>query len=251
MGRCTSAGQRERSEGFYPPGRTPSVEGRPSFSRRWAREPGPRSGKLRSVASEVSRISPTVFMPAALSALRIPVENRTLSMRVASGSSGAGLEHRSRRLLPPQTFFPQALPVFMKCFLIILMVSNRLLCLARSERFPLSERQTRIGALLVAGHFPFTFSPASRLFRTVFRVRTADTVLLSFSAIAGAFLCRLRALLAVDRLPRASKAGQQGEVRSFLHLSPISTRRRIASGQARPSCLTIKVPNGLASRREV
>ena len=37
-------------------------------------------------------------------------------------------------------------------------------------------------------HFPFALGPASRLFRTVFRVRTDDTVRLSFSAIAGVFM---------------------------------------------------------------
>src|SRR5450631_2830591 len=42
------------------------------------------------VASEASRISPTVFHPAAVRAFRILVENRTFSMGVSSGSSGAG-----------------------------------------------------------------------------------------------------------------------------------------------------------------
>jgi hypothetical protein len=71
-------------------GRTPSVDGSPSVSRRWATEPFPRSGRPKSVASEASRISPTVFQPAAVTAFRILVENRTLSRGVSSGSSGAG-----------------------------------------------------------------------------------------------------------------------------------------------------------------
>src|SRR5882762_4550852 len=58
-------------------------------------------------------------------------------------------------------------------------------------------------------HFPFAFFAYEPLTLSVF----------SFSAIAG-FSCRLRALLAVDLLPRASKAGLQGEVWSFLHLQP-------------------------------
>ena len=44
---------------------TPSVEGRPSFSRKKATDPGPKSGKLRSVASEASRTPPINFIPAA------------------------------------------------------------------------------------------------------------------------------------------------------------------------------------------
>lgn len=75
---------------FKGPGRTPSVEGRPSFSRKKDTEPGPRSGMLRSVASEASRISPIFFIPAAFSAFRIRVESRTRSIKVRSGSSGVG-----------------------------------------------------------------------------------------------------------------------------------------------------------------
>lgn len=52
---------------------TPSAEGRPSFSRKKARDPGPKSGKLRSVASEASRTSPIDFKPAEFKALRILV----------------------------------------------------------------------------------------------------------------------------------------------------------------------------------
>jgi hypothetical protein len=59
--------------GFLPKGLPPSVEGKPSVSRRQAIAPLPRSGKLRSLSSEVSRSSPSVFIPAALSAFRILV----------------------------------------------------------------------------------------------------------------------------------------------------------------------------------
>jgi hypothetical protein len=53
-------------------------------------EPGPRSCRPNSVASEASRISPTVFHPTAVTAFLILVENRTFSMGVSSGSFGAG-----------------------------------------------------------------------------------------------------------------------------------------------------------------
>ena len=62
----------------------------PSFSRKRATDPGPRSGKLRSARSEASRISPIVFIPAAFSTFRILVGNLTRSIGVRSGSSGAG-----------------------------------------------------------------------------------------------------------------------------------------------------------------
>ncbi len=65
-------------------------DGRPSVSRREVTEPGPRSCRPNSVASEASRISPTVFHPTAVTAFLILVENRTFSMGVSSGSSGAG-----------------------------------------------------------------------------------------------------------------------------------------------------------------
>src|SRR5258708_30363238 len=51
--------------GFLLSGLTPSVDGRPSVSRRWATEVFPRSWKLSSVSSEISRTSPTVLRPAA------------------------------------------------------------------------------------------------------------------------------------------------------------------------------------------
>src|ERR1700692_3912419 len=75
-------GTRVLDHGFLLFGRTPSVDGRPSVSRRWATEPLPRSGKLRSVSSDVSRTSPIHFIPAAFSAFRIRLTNRTLSMGV-------------------------------------------------------------------------------------------------------------------------------------------------------------------------
>jgi hypothetical protein len=42
-------------------GRTPSVDGRPNFSRSAASDPVPQSGRLISVSSDTSRTSPTVF----------------------------------------------------------------------------------------------------------------------------------------------------------------------------------------------
>lgn len=76
--------------GFLPFGLSARAGGSPRVSRRRAIEPAPRSRKLSSVASDASRISPTVFKPAALSALLILVENRMLSIGVSSGSPGAG-----------------------------------------------------------------------------------------------------------------------------------------------------------------
>jgi hypothetical protein len=77
-------------QGFLPKGVTPSAEGSPRVSRRWEIELGPRSCKLSRLSSDVSRTSPIVLMPAAFNAFRILVENRTCSMSVSSGSSGAG-----------------------------------------------------------------------------------------------------------------------------------------------------------------
>src|SRR5712672_656777 len=76
--------------GFLPKGLTPTVEGRPKVSRRCATDPFPRSWRFNNIASDASRISPTVFKPAVVSAFRTLVENRTFSMGVSSGSSGAG-----------------------------------------------------------------------------------------------------------------------------------------------------------------
>src|SRR3954452_931405 len=75
---------------FGAAGRTPSFEGSPKVFLRWDTEPFPRSCRPNSVASEASRISPTVFQPAAVTAVRIFVENRALSIGVSSGNSGAG-----------------------------------------------------------------------------------------------------------------------------------------------------------------
>jgi hypothetical protein len=59
--------------GFLPRGLIPSVDGRPSVSRRWATEAFPKSGRLSNASSDVSRTSPTVFRPAANSAFFIRV----------------------------------------------------------------------------------------------------------------------------------------------------------------------------------
>src|SRR3979411_3160506 len=68
------------------------------------------------------------------------------------------IKHRSRRGFPRQTFFPQPLPIFMKCLLSAFMLRDRFFCLAASESFPLSSREAGIGAFLVAAHFSFAFS---------------------------------------------------------------------------------------------
>jgi hypothetical protein len=69
-------------------GLTPSQDGRPKVSRRWETESWPRSGRLSSVASDASRASPTVLMPAAESAFLIRADNRTSPIGVSSRSSG-------------------------------------------------------------------------------------------------------------------------------------------------------------------
>src|ERR1700704_4423045 len=76
--------------GFLLTGLTPSVDGRPKVSRRWATEVIPRAWKLSSISSDVSRTSPTVFRPADASALRIRAGSSTSLIGVASGSSGVG-----------------------------------------------------------------------------------------------------------------------------------------------------------------
>src|SRR6202051_4394977 len=86
VGNCQISNQ----AGFLPKGLTPSHDGRPSVSRRKVTEPGPRSCRPNSVASEASRISPTVFHPTAVTAFLILVENRTFWMGVSAGSAGAG-----------------------------------------------------------------------------------------------------------------------------------------------------------------
>ena len=44
--------------GFLPKGLTPSVEGRPSVSRRWATEACPKSGRASNALPDISRTSP-------------------------------------------------------------------------------------------------------------------------------------------------------------------------------------------------
>ena len=73
-----------------PNGLTPSQDARPSVSRRWATEPFPRSWKLSSVSSEISRTSPTVFRPAAANTFRMRAGSSTSPIGVSSGSSGVG-----------------------------------------------------------------------------------------------------------------------------------------------------------------
>jgi hypothetical protein len=58
---------------FLAPGLAPSNDGRPRVSRRWATEPFPKSGKLSNASPDISRSSPTVFMPGANSAFYIRV----------------------------------------------------------------------------------------------------------------------------------------------------------------------------------
>src|ERR1700733_9211988 len=70
----------------------------PKFVRRYLTEPCPRSWKLSSVLSAVSRTSPTVFRPEAASTFRIRVGNRTRSIGVWSGNSGLG-SIRSRSVI--------------------------------------------------------------------------------------------------------------------------------------------------------
>src|ERR1700738_2442066 len=79
--------------GFLLNGLTPSVDGRPNFSRRSESEPFPKSGRLISVASDASRTWPTVFRSAVRRAFWILVENSTRSIGVSSGSSGSGLSN--------------------------------------------------------------------------------------------------------------------------------------------------------------
>lgn len=71
-------------------GRTPWLDGRPNFSRRSESDALPKSGRLMSVSSDISRTSPTVFRSAALSALWILAGNITCSIGVSSGNSGLG-----------------------------------------------------------------------------------------------------------------------------------------------------------------
>src|SRR5438876_6188436 len=75
---------------FLPKDLTPSVYGRPNFLRRSESEPFPKTGRLISVSSDISRTSPTVFRSAARRAFWILVENNTRSIGVSSGSSEVG-----------------------------------------------------------------------------------------------------------------------------------------------------------------
>ena len=72
-------------------GLTPSQDGSPSVSLRWATDRRPRSGRLMSISSEDSLTSPTVFKPAAASTFRIRVGNSIRLKSVSSESSGVGL----------------------------------------------------------------------------------------------------------------------------------------------------------------
>src|ERR1700692_5060038 len=87
-----------------------------------------------------------------------PVNNADVFDERVVGKLWHRMEHRPRGCLPLKTFFPQALPVFMKCLLSAFMLRDRFFCLAASESFPLCGREARIGALRVTVHFPFVFS---------------------------------------------------------------------------------------------
>ena len=63
---------------------------------------------------------------------------------------------RNVYLVPPETFFPQPFPIFLKCLLSAFMLRDRFFCLAPSEGFPLSSREAGIAAFL-ASHFRFAF----------------------------------------------------------------------------------------------
>jgi 8-oxo-dGTP diphosphatase len=84
-------------QGFLLGGLTPSVDGKPRGSRRWATDPLPKSLKLSSVSFEISRTSPTVSRPAATSTLRIRGGNSTPLIGVSSGSSGLWMFPGGRR----------------------------------------------------------------------------------------------------------------------------------------------------------
>jgi hypothetical protein len=49
------------------------------------------------------------------------------------------IKRRPRRCFPPETFFPQPLPIFMKCLLSAFMLRGRFFCLAASESSSLSS----------------------------------------------------------------------------------------------------------------
>src|SRR5260370_19188544 len=74
--------------GFLLSGLTPSVDGRPSVSRRWAAEVFPRSWQLSSVSSEISRTSPTVLRLAAANTGRMGAGHSTFWSGVAAVSPG-------------------------------------------------------------------------------------------------------------------------------------------------------------------
>src|ERR1700730_2773442 len=101
--------------GFLPRGLTPSVDGRPSVSRRWATEAVPKSGRANNASSDISRTCPTVFRPAATEGSPPPSRNRTqvnkqpprlklLDQTTRGGNSGHRggayeAEYRSRSLI--------------------------------------------------------------------------------------------------------------------------------------------------------
>jgi hypothetical protein len=118
--------------GFLPNGLTPSVDGRPKVPRRCATELSPQFCKLKSVAADASRISPIVFILAALSAFRILVENRTFSMGVSSGSSGAGCSIGPATASRAKRSAPQAFTVCMERLLSLFVICDRLFCFATS-----------------------------------------------------------------------------------------------------------------------
>lgn len=142
--------------GFLPKDLTPSVDGSPNFLRRSESEPFPKSGRLISVSTDISRTSPTVFRSAARRAFWILPE----TIRVRSAYRPAVLEWE-RASDPRSPLEPGVLcggaPDFHGMLSGFFMVGDRLLRLPHSESFSLSSRQARIGAFLVVGHFPFAF----------------------------------------------------------------------------------------------
>jgi hypothetical protein len=90
---CFSHAPPERAHlqiGFPPGDRTPSHDGSPRVSRRWASDVFPRSWKLSRVSSEISRTSPTISRPAASNTVRTRAGSSTSLIGVSSGSSGLG-----------------------------------------------------------------------------------------------------------------------------------------------------------------
>src|SRR6266540_3426642 len=144
--------------GFLPKDLIPSVDGSPNFLRRSESEPFPKSGRLISVSSDISRTAPTVSGRLLGEVLDPGGKQYAFDRRIVR-QFWSGSEHRTLGRLSNQAFFAEALPIFMECCLGFFMVGDRL---PHSESFSLSSRQARIGAFLVVGHFPFVFGIHSK-----------------------------------------------------------------------------------------